>query len=666
MLQRLLSISLILLGLNVGVWAQAGGGVTVSVVPERTQVTPGGRVAIAVVLDHAEGYHTWPSADQDVLPPDIAEFAIRTSIAATVDPPGAARVGKVQWPEPHPGLVPNISGGPPIEVPLYHGRSVAYVPLILSDAVSGVVTVKVTTNLQACDESTCLPPQETTQSIELTIADEPGPEVGGSLFFDFDATNYEAMQGAPGEPAEQGSEAPAASAKGGKFLGVFDVPGAGGSLGLVATAVLAMVGGFVLNLTPCVLPVIPIKMMAISHHAGSPGRSLVLGIWMALGVVAFWLALSLPVILLSGFTDPSVIFGFWWVTLGIGLIIAIMGLGIMGLFEIQLPRSVYAINPKADSAWGSFLFGVMTGVLGLPCFGFVAGGLLAGAATLPAMTIVIIFLGLGVGMAAPYLVLSAKPQWAARVPRTGPASVLVKQVMGFLLLAAASFFVAVGLRTLILDYPWLTHTLRWWVVAFFVAIGSGWMVLRTFQITRSGRARGAMGVMAVMLAGVFVWFASDTTSKERQNYLVREAAMKEVESHAVVTGAWVEYSQERLDRALKAGKIVVIDFTADWCINCKFLKATVLDRDPLHSRLVRDDVVMLEADLTSSRAEGNAKMKELGQTGIPLLVVYSPTQAEPFWLGNAYTGQQVVEVIDRAAEAVRAAGLSGGALAGGG
>lgn len=643
--------------------AQPGGGVTVSVVPERTQVSPGGRVAIAVVLDHAEGYHTWPSAEQDVLPPDIAEFAIRTSIAATVDPPGAARIGKVQWPDPHPGLVPNIAGGPPVEVPLYHGRSVAYIPMILSEKASGVVTVRVTTNLQACDESTCLPPEETTRSIELTIATESGPEVGGSLFFDFDASNYETMERIPEVPV--GQEA-ALSAKGGKFLGVFDVPGAGGALGLVVTAILAMFGGLVLNLTPCVLPVIPIKMMAISHHAGSPGRSLVLGVWMALGVVAFWLVLSLPVILLSGFTDPSVIFGFWWVTLGIGLIIALMGLGIMGLFEIQLPRSVYAINPKADSAWGSFLFGVMTGVLGLPCFGFVAGGLLAGAATLPAMTIIIIFLGLGIGMAAPYLVLSARPQWAARVPRTGPASILVKQVMGFLLLAAASFFVAVGLRTLILDYPWLEHTLRWWVVAFFVAIGSGWMVLRTFQITKSGRVRGAMGVTALVLAGVFVWFATDTTSKERENFLVREAAMKEVETQAVVTGAWVEYSQQRLDRALEAGKIVVIDFTADWCINCKFLKATVLDRDPLHSRLVKADVVMLEADLTSSRAEGNDKMKELGQTGIPLLVVYSPTQPEPYWVANAYTGQQVVEVIDRAAEEVRAAGLGGGALAGGG
>jgi thiol:disulfide interchange protein len=110
-----------------------------------------------------------------------------------------------------------------------------------------------------------------------------------------------------------------------------------------------------------------------------------------------------------------------------------MGIGIMGLFTIQLPAAVYAVNPKAETAWGSFLFGVMTAVLGLPCFGFVAGALLAGAATLPASTVMLVFASIGVGMAAPYLVLSAKPSLLRHLPRTGPASELVKQVMGLLL-----------------------------------------------------------------------------------------------------------------------------------------------------------------------------------------------------------------------------------------
>src|SRR5690606_24596669 len=137
---------------------------------------------------------------------------------------------------------------------------------------------------------------------------------------------------------------------------------------------------------------------------------------------------------------------------------------------------------RADSPSGSFMFGVMTAVLGLPCFGFVAGGLLAGAATLPPLLIMVIFLGLGVGMAAPYLVLSAYPNLVNKVPRTGPASELVKQVMGLLLLAAAAFFVAAGVKALLLEKPWLSESIAWWAVAFFITIAGLWLAFRTLQI----------------------------------------------------------------------------------------------------------------------------------------------------------------------------------------
>lgn len=112
---------------------------------------------------------------------------------------------------------------------------------------------------------------------------------------------------------------------------------------------LVALGGFVLDLTPC-LPVIPIQVMARMPHAGSPGRSFGLGLWMAAGVVTFWAGIGLPVALLASVTDPSRVSGIWWVTAGIGALIAATALG------------------------------VTTAVLGLPCFGFVEGALLAGAA----------------------------------------------------------------------------------------------------------------------------------------------------------------------------------------------------------------------------------------------------------------------------------------------
>ena len=104
-------------------------------------------------------------------------------------------------------------------------------------------------------------------------------------------------------------------------------------------------------------------------------------------VAAFWIGVGVPVAATANSIDPSTVFSYWPVTLGMGLIIVLMGLGIMGLFTFSLPKSTYMFNPKADSPSGSFLFGVMTAVLGLPCFGFVAGALLAGVAFMPALLV---------------------------------------------------------------------------------------------------------------------------------------------------------------------------------------------------------------------------------------------------------------------------------------
>ena len=354
-------------------------GEVVTISPEAKYLDEQSAVLI-VTMNFAEGWHAWPSADQDVLP-EGWDFAIRTAIDVE-DPEGVIeRIGPIQWPEPHDALVPDISGGPrPVNAKAYSDKSVIFVPLVLKNTAQlGMHTINVTVTYQACDESMCMQPEDVALSVQVGVT--PGlVHEDWSGFEGFDPAVFERMRAdatlgtRPGDVASTLSAD--GSASGRTFFGI---PVTGGILVL---ALLAAVGGLILNLTPCVLPVIPIKVMTISHHAGSPGKSLFLGLWMAAGVIAFWISIGLPAALFVEFADPSRIFGIWWVTLGIGLLIGAMGVGIMGLFQINLPKQVYAVNPKADSAWGSFLFGVMTGVLGLPCFGFVAGALLAGAANL--------------------------------------------------------------------------------------------------------------------------------------------------------------------------------------------------------------------------------------------------------------------------------------------
>ena len=387
--------------------------------------------------------------------------------------------------------------------------------------------------------------------------------------------------------------------------------------------------------------------MTLSQHAGSPGKTLMLGLWMALGVIVFWVGLGVPAALLG--KAVGAIFGVWWFTASVGIIIAVMSLGLMGLFTIQLPQSVYKVNPKADSPWGSFVFGVMTGVLGLPCFGLVAGALLVSATEIPPLVTMLIFTALGVGMALPYLILSMNPKWVNVLPRTGPASELVKQVMGLLLLGAGAYFLATGLQALILDMPWIGRQLHWWAAAVFVALACLWLMVRTLQITKSIPKRGVFTVLAVLLGGGVILFALDATKSAKADYLERQTQLAAAGGGGdgkIITTTWVDYDPELVARARDEGYVVVVKFTADWCINCAALEKGVLAAEPVNSRLRSDDVLMVKADLTSSSQPGWGLMRELKQKAPPVLAVYGPgIEGETPWMSNAYDSAAVMNAI---------------------
>ena len=589
------------------------------------RVSAGDQLGLVVVLDHREGWHSQARAEELTVS-GLVPTSVRVEATNAV-------IGPVQWPQTHEIMFDLGDGPEPIRV--YEGRARIFVPVqIPEDAAPGQdVSLEVTVEFQACDDQLCIAPDVRTRTLVLPIVPieargeaSPDPDFAG-----FDASVFadRALFGASTRPADT------QAVQGPKFFGV-TLPRPDGPVGLIVFAVVAALGGLALNLTPCVLPVIPIKIMTISHHAGSPGKSLYLGLWMAVGVVAFWALLGVLAVVFTGsFSDPSRLFGYWQFTLPIGLLIALMGIGSLGAFAVKLPQSVYKVNPKADSALGSMLFGVMTAILGLPCFGFVAGALLAGSATMPSVVILTIFVALGVGMASPYLVLSARPGLVEKMPRTGPASELVKQVLGLLMLAAASFFIGAGVLALLggmdrfaAGLPWWAKTVHWWAVGFFAAAAGLWLIVQTVRITKKPIRRAAFALVALVLGGGGVLAAIDRTMHAYHDF-------------------WTPYTPQALDEALAQGKVVVLDFTAEWCLNCKSLEAAFLSRAPVKPMLLEPDVVPMVADVTSKGAPGWDKLHELGQTGIPLLVIYGPGLETP-WLANNYTGGVVVEAIERA------------------
>ncbi len=626
--------------------------VTIQAVPAQIRLAPGSNSVIAITLEHEPGWHTWVNIGN--VPPGMAAFdgAINTEISIRIpaDSPLRIHLKDIQWPIPHAAKA-DIGEGPQ-DYAVFSDRAIIYLPITVNEtAKPGSVAFEAHITFQSCNERECLAPVfDHAIPISLEIVDtaalaaSPPSPPEPAIFASFDATVFDRISVV--NPSTQNTAnvdaIPDASSVSSpqKFFGI-PLPRAEGALGVVLLILLSMAGGFVLNLTPCVLPIIPIKILTISQHANTPGRSLTLGLWMAAGVVAFWAAIGIPAAVFVSAADPSRAFGIWWLTLGVGAIIALMGVGIMGLFTIQLPAAVYSVNPKADTAWGSFVFGIMTGVLGLPCFGFVAGALLVGAATMPALLIICIFTSIGVGMALPYLVLSANPALVNRIPRTGPASELVKQFMGLLLLAAAAYFVGSGLIILAMDEPYISKQLHFWAVAVFAVIAGLWLIMRTFTITKKATPRIAFSIIGLLLAAGSILFALDRTANARHEWEMRSSSQR---SDDFTAGAWNDYTPERFAAARKAGHIVVLDFTATWCLTCQVLKATVLDPEPVKSAFEQKDVVVFTVDLSSLKAPGWGHLRSLGKTGIPLLAIYAPNNDKP-WLANAYTPDQVMAAL---------------------
>lgn len=545
-------------------------------------------------------------------------------------------LGRVRYPQPV--SVEMSLSGDTLRLAAYEGRVVVYLPVnVHRDASFGKEKLELSLTYQACNATQCWPPTTVSLSPVLEVvgdAEVIGPTAEPDLFTGFGAASSPPESSAFGG----GGRAEVNSGGGGvafDFFGfTFELNPAAWAGWLLLHGV-AAVGGFLLNLTPCVLPVIPLKILSLSQLAGRRGRCLLLGVVMSGGVVAFWLGLAGAIAGVGGFTATNQLFQYPWFTILVGLIIAWMAVGMCGLFRVGLPRFIYQFNPSPESVPGAFGLGVMTAVLSTPCTAPLMGSAAAWAATQPAVMVLTTFAAIGSGMALPYLVLSAWPGLVSRVPRSGPGSILVKQLMGLMMLAAASYFVGVGLT------GWLSRPgeppslIYWWFVLAWVAVGGVWLAVSGWRIWRAPLSRGLIAGVAVAVVVGCVWGGVKLTDR------------------GVIE--WVYYTPERWRAATEQGKVVVMDFTAEWCLNCKVLEGAVLGSPAVVEALGREDVVAMKVDLTGWDEAGQAKLKEAGRLTIPLLVVYGRDGREVF-KSDAYTAQQVAEAVKRAESAGQPSG----------
>lgn len=599
--------------------------VALDLIASKTQARPGDQIILALKVDMSTEIDpngkTW-----HIYPPEGVHDGVEVPSTFTPEVPDVFTVGQVQWPKPT--YIKNWEGK---QQPVYEKQALIYLPLIVKDdATPGKQTLTIDFGYQPCNSS-CIAPTNKTLTMELEIIPRDAEadtedQADQAMFTDFDPSIWAALQAGEGVLDESGSSESVIL-----DLYLFEVDLANMSiialLGLLVGV--SLIGGFLLNFTPCVLPVIPIKIMGLSQSAGSRSKMLLLGFVMFLGVLAFWAVFGVLFAFLKQFSTVSELFQQWWFTIGVGVIVGAMAIGMCGLFAVRLPNWVYAINPKHDSLHGSFGFGIMTAVLATPCTAPFMGTALAGSTQLDKDWLVLaVFIAIGVGMGLPYLVLAAFPKLVEKVPRTGPGSELLKQVMGLLMLGAAAFFIGTGINVVVSDGTSASSKLFWYAVGLFVIIAGGWLVWRINKLAQSTAKRSTFSTLgiALILAGAAGSYI-----------LTRKPPID-----------WVYYTPQLLETALEKDKVVVLDFTADWCNNCRFLEATVLNPKPVSDLLNSNNVVAMKVDITSpSNVDGTNLLLEMGGRQIPLLVVLNP-DGEQVFKRDWFKASDVIQAINQA------------------
>ncbi len=414
--------------------------------------------------------------------------------------------------------------------------------------------------------------------------------------------------------------------------------------GIFAFLLFGFLGGIILNLMPCVLPVISLKIFGFVQQAGQSRQKILRsGIAFAIGIFAWFIGLAVLLIALKGagrdvtwggfqFTNP-------YFVLALSVIVLVFALNLFGVFEISLPqpvtRNLLSTSERKDLL-GSFFQGVFATVLATPCTAPFLGTALGFAFTQSAAIILAMFIAIAAGMSAPYLLLSAQPAWLRFLPTPGPWMLHVKQFMGFLLLATLLFLLYVvgaqrGLEGAI------------WASCFLLVISVACWMKGAFVVPTASAVKRIVVVvlMLLLVIGSGVYFIGD-----------KFQSAKIASADSQIRGDWQPFTPERLQTELEQGRIVFVDFTAAWCLTCKFNEASVLEAQDVREAFQRHGIVKLKADWTNGDPVITKLLQQFGRPGVPLYVLYPAKNEEPIVFPEVLTKSMVLEKLESVASKV--------------
>ena len=372
----------------------------------------------------------------------------------------------------------------------------------------------------------------------------------------------------------------------------------------------AIAGGAILNLMPCVFPVLSIKLLGlVGPEAGSRGR-VKEGLRYAAGVLVTFAALGALLLMLRA-GGAAIGWGFQLqsapVVLGLILLFWVMALSFSGVYEFghQL------MNLAGNSRGGAFVTGVLAVFVAAPCTGPFMGAALGAATLLPAYGAMAIFLGLGIGLALPFVLLCAFPTLLNRLPAPGPWMETLRQFLAFPLYATVIWLLWV-LGRLTGESGWLLGALLMLAVVFAFWVGQ--------QHARWGKW------IAWALTLIALIFSFSTAIR------LQEKGVERAGVQAQSLAGWQPYSRNGINQALSQGQAVFIDYTAAWCITCQVNKKLVLESDAVEALFREHSVYLVRADWTDQDPEITRALAELGRNSVPVYAWYAPGERTPVLL----------------------------------
>ncbi len=407
---------------------------------------------------------------------------------------------------------------------------------------------------------------------------------------------------------------------------------ASASLALLAALLLAFGGGMLLNLMPCVFPVLAIKVLGVVQQThGERARLRRHGLLFALGVLlSFWAIAGLLLALRA--QGAALGWGYQLqspaIVAALTLLFFVLGLNLSGVFRIggalqSLAGGVRARGAHADA----LLTGMLATAVASPCTAPFMGAALGFALVQPALDAMLVFTALALGMAAPYVLLCFVPQLIRRLPRPGPWMETLRQSLAFPLYATVVWLVWVLGQQVGMD------GVARLLAALVLVAAALWAVGRWGHAAPRARTAVRTIALALIVAGLAVAWPDRHVKQAVQ----------------AAQGAWQPWSEEAVRSALAQGRPAFVDFTAAWCVTCQVNKRLVLNAQAVERRFDELGVARFRADWTNRNPAITAALARMNRSGVPVYAVYSPPGGPPVLLPEVLTRRLLLDALERAA-----------------